>query len=107
MRALLEKRSQNVENGEIPYNFVRGKRVKRLYVDEALRARLVSGELAIAEVYGLHHILDEAALAELLELLPETFVHRHGDEGTEDAQAPTEDVQDDYDGFEVPDDIVW
>ncbi len=103
VRALLEKRSQNVENGEIPYNFVRGKRVKRLYVDEALRARLVSGELAIAEVYGLHHILDEPALAELRELLPETFVHRHGDE----AAPAAEDAQDDYDGFDVPDDIVW
>ncbi len=103
VRALLEKRALNVDNGEIPYNFVRGKRVKRLYVDEGLRARLVGGELVIAEVYGLHHILDEAALAELLGLLPETFVHRHGDDAGEAAA----EAADDYEGFEVPDDIVW
>ena len=104
VRGLLEQRALNVDNGEIPYNFVRGKRVKRLYVDEGLRGRLVSGELVIAEVYGLHHILDGAGLAALLELLPETFVHRHGDDAGESG---AEDAASDYQGFEVPDDIVW
>lgn len=104
VRALLEERALTAPEGEVPYNFVRGKRVKRLYVDEPLRARLLAGELVVAEVYGLHHVIDQKTLAELIVLLPETFVHRHGDEP---APAPDGEGEGDYSGYEVPDDLVW
>ena len=96
MRALLAEHQLNDPDGQVPYSFVRGSRVKRIYVNEDLRRRLLAAEIVVAEVYSSHYLLEPEPLARLTELLPETFVHRadaHGAEGEDE--------------HPVPDDLIW
>jgi uncharacterized protein YaiL (DUF2058 family) len=105
VRTLVGQRSLNVEGAETPYNFLRGKRVKRLYVTDEQRTALLAGQLVIVEVYGLHHVVEPDALEALGALLPEVFVHRNGEHA--DAPGGAAEGVDDYAGYEVPDDLVW
>lgn len=102
VRKLVEANRLNDDNADVPFNFLRGKRIKRLYVTAEQRERLLAGELVIAGVEGSHHLLPAAAAEELLALVPNTFVHRAGaDSGGGSAEDP------DDEEHPVPDDITW
>ena len=86
---------------DTPFHFPRGDRLKRLYVSEDQRRRLVSGELAIVGFRGRHHLVPRSSGERVRELRPEVFVFiASGDDGTPEAEAG-------YEGYEVPDELVW
>lgn len=102
IRKLVDTHRLNDADAEVPFNFLRGKRIKRLYVTAEQRERLLNDELVIAGVEGNHHLLPAGVVGELLELAPSTFVHRAGGE-------PDDPGADESDRGEhpVPDDLTW
>ncbi|MDX1432756.1 MAG: DUF2058 family protein [Gammaproteobacteria bacterium] len=96
IEALVEQERLNDAAADVAYHFVKGKRIKRIYVTEAQRAQLGSGELVIAALEGNHHLMRAAAAEELKALAPQTTVC----ECTESDAGSSEE-------HPVPDDISW
>ncbi len=89
--------------GELDYAFPHEGRVKRILVDAAQRAQLASGALVIVRLGRGYELLPQAAAARLRERDPALIVvdHAHASEAPADAVVPG------YEGYEVPDDLVW
>ena len=105
IRRILDAEAEKAEpESDTPYHFVRGDRLKRLYVNADQRKRLVAGELAIVGFRGRHHLVPRRAGERVLELRPEVFVFiKTGGIG----EAATDATVDGYEGYEVPDSLVW
>lgn len=87
--------------GEVRYHFVRGTKVKRIYVDGAQQAALTKGTLCITEWEGAFHLIPADVADQILDRLPDTFVF------TAEPQASAPDPDDPYAAFPIPDDLVW
>lgn len=102
IRRILDNEAEKVEaEVDTPFHFPRGERLKRLYVSEDQRRRLAGGELAIVGFRGRHHLVPRPAGERVRELRPEVFVFI-SDRGT-----GADEVEEGYEGFEVPDELVW
>ena len=102
IRRILDTEAEKAEaESDAPFHFTRGDRVKRLYVSGDQRRRLSNGELAIVGFRGRHHLVPRAAGERVRELRPEVFVFiTVGEDG-----AGT--VEEGYEGYEVPDELMW
>jgi len=102
IRRILDTEAEKAGNDtDTPFHFPRGDRLKRLYVSEAQRRRLASGELAIVGFRGRHHLVPRTAGERVRELRSEVFVFIAS--GADAAQG----VEDGYEGYEIPDELVW
>src|SRR5690606_14466683 len=89
------------DDGE-PFHFQDGKHIKRLYVTAEQREKIIGGALVIAR-YGKGFALIPPAIAEKVrERDPQAVI----DLATA-TSAKSDDVDDAYKGFEVPDDLMW
>ena len=102
IRRILDTEAEKVEaETDTPFHFPRGERLKRLYVSEDQRRRITGGELAIVGFRGRHHLVPRLAGERVRELRPEVFVFiADGGSGAEEVEAG-------YEGYEVPDELVW
>ena len=102
IRRILDTGAEKIEaETDTPFHFARGDRVKRLYVSEDQRRRLVAGELAIVGFRGRHHLVPRPAGERVRELRREVFVFiAGGDDGADR-------VEEGYEGYEVPDELRW
>ena len=102
IRRILDTEAEKAEaEGDSPFHFPRGVRVKRLYVSGDQRRRLANGGLAIVGFRGRHHLVPRAAGERVRALRPEVFVFIASDEDGTGAAAEG------YEGYEVPDELVW
>ena len=102
IRRILDAEAEKAEpESDTPFHFIRGDRLKRLYVSADQRRRLTVGELAIVGFRGRHHLVPRRAGERVLELRPEVFVFIETGEAGADVAA------DGYEGYEVPDSLVW
>ena len=102
IRGILDTEAEKVEaETDIPFHFPRGERLKRLYVSEDQRRRLTGGELAIVGFRGRHHLVPRLAGERVRELRPEVFVFIAG------GGSGGDEVEEGYEGYEVPDELVW
>jgi uncharacterized protein YaiL (DUF2058 family) len=116
-RALIEKVEQKAKRAEIrqlvdqhklpkiqsdeSYNFVSGKKIKRMPVDAARRAQLVSGALVIVNCDGNYEIVP-GKIAERIRQRDPSIVLTHR------ADTPVvADPEDPYKDFVVLDDLLW
>ena len=86
---------------DTPFHFAREDRIKRIYVNEDQRRRLSDGELAIVGFGRRHLLLPRPAGERIRELRPEVFVFIASAESGSDV------VEEGYEGYEVPDCLVW
>ena len=100
IRELIQSGRLNHPDADVVYNFVKGKRIKRIYVTQAQRAQLTAGAIVIAALDGDHHLLPRPVAEQLLALAPQTVVCG----GAEGDGRPGEV---DGDQHPVPDDISW
>lgn len=102
IQELIQSERRNHDAAEIPYHFIKGKRIKRVYVTEPQRGELSAGTLVIAALEGNHHLLTPKAADRLLALAPQTVICS----GTEAEPEPdTADTGDEE--HPVPDDLTW
>jgi len=96
IQELVQSERLNDAQADVAYHFVKGKRIKRIYVTADQRAQLETGTIVIAALEGNHHLLTRQACEQLLSLAPQTVVC--GGESSSEA--------DDRE-HPVPDDINW
>lgn len=87
-------------SGETAYNFTFDKKIKTIYVREALRDHLIAGRLVIV------------AQDERFELVPRGIADKIAERNTDIIVKPAEtstplDEVDPYADFEIPDDLMW
>ena len=92
---LIEAERLNDAQAELAYHFVKGKRIKRIYVTADQRSRLGSGDIVVAALDGNHHLMTRAAAEQLLALAPHAVLCGGASSDAENEEHP------------VPDDIVW
>ena len=88
------------ESCEIVYNFEHNKKVRRIYVDEEMKQKIIAGKLGIARIEGRYELVP-ADIAEKIRQRNEKRLVIFSDE------QETKDKDDAYAGYEIPDDLVW
>jgi uncharacterized protein YaiL (DUF2058 family) len=84
------------------FNFVDGRKVRKIYANAELQARIVSGALTIVRCDGRYHLVPAEIGARIAEREPNAVVKLNQ---RMDQAAPAED--DPYKDFVVPDDLKW
>ena len=100
LRQLVEQhRLPKIETDE-HYNFTDGRKIRRVPVDAALRARILSGDLIVVRVEGTYELVP-AAVAERIRAFDTSALIP--------LDTPRGDAEQDerYKDFEVPDDLIW
>lgn len=101
-RQLVEQhRLPSVENGA-PYYFQDGVHIRRIDVDTGQRNQIVTGEVVIARLGSGFALLPSSAAARVRDRDPRAIV----DFDTSAARSNRNEA-DAYQGFEVPDDLIW
>lgn len=100
IRQLIEQNALPKADVDDYYNFLDGKRIRRIPVTAEQRQRLVAGELDIARCDGRYSLVPAAVAAKLRERDERSVMARPA------AETPA-DENDPYKDFVVPDDLMW
>ena len=103
IKQLVESNRIDHSNGEIGYQFVHNKKIKRLYVDAKQQRQLEIGLLSIVSL-GEQYELIPAAAAEKIRQRSEDTVVLLNEKGND---ISSEDDDEYYAQFKVPDDLMW
>jgi uncharacterized protein YaiL (DUF2058 family) len=103
IQELIKTERLNDAQAAVAYHFVKGKRIKRIYVTQDQHAQLTVGAIVVAALEGDNHLLTRSAADQLLALAPQTALC--GAAVAADGDATASDV--DGDTHPVPDDIMW
>jgi uncharacterized protein YaiL (DUF2058 family) len=100
IRQLIELNRVPREDGEAGYNFQDGTAIRKLFVSEAVRARLARGLLAIAR-FDDGYALIPSAVAEKIRQRDPSCIVSHASTRQENGEDDT------YADYQVPDDLMW
>jgi len=105
LKQLIQKNCQRTKvasDDDVPYNFVHGKKVKRIYITRDQQVMLSNGNLVIVNDDGRYHLLSKEVADRVRARDPKRIIAAHGDK-------PAEPGSDDeyYARFKVPDDLDW
>lgn len=103
IKQLIEVHRQARGNGEIPFNFVDGGKVKRLFVSDAVRGQITRGQLAIVKLEQQYELVPAEVAAKIRQRDAGTIVL---DNGSAETTEPTT-KDDPYAAYQVPDDLLW
>lgn len=107
VRQLIETNAMPRDRGEVGYNFVVDKKVKKIYVTDEMQERLSRGLYAIgilsltedAEVFA---VIPAPVAKKIEERIPEAVVIHDNS-----AEELTSEEEGWYKDFEIPDDLMW
>ena len=82
-RQLIETNRLNIEDYDEPYHFVLGKKIKKLYVNEAIAKKLSFGQLAIVKLDDHFEIVPAKVAQKIADRDQDSLVllHSHQDQG--------------------------
>jgi uncharacterized protein YaiL (DUF2058 family) len=115
LRQLIRQHDQRTpaHDDDVPYNFVHGKRIKRIYVTREHQAALSRGTLVIVNDEGRYHLVADAVAERIRARDPKRIIAAHGSShgashgaSGDDAAQPNPDDEY-YAKFQVPDDLDW
>ena len=101
LRELADKHKQNDPAAEVAYHFLHGERIKRVYVTEAQRKALATGDLALVHFRNRSFLVPLPVGEEIAALDPAALVNTKAESG----EVPSS--EDPYKDFPVPDDLMW
>lgn len=99
IKTLIEEVQIKEFAGETVYRFTLQNRIRELHVAETIRTQLVEGSLTITRLNGTTRLVPSDAVAKIQALNPDWAIVS--------STSTSSDIEDGYDEFPVPDDIVW
>ncbi|MDB9973268.1 DUF2058 domain-containing protein [Oceanospirillaceae bacterium] len=102
VKQIVERCRLDLTGGEVSYNFVDGKVIKKLYVDAMQQAALSRGSLVIVGLDETYYVVPANVAVRIEERSSDTVIIRA--ESAADAVAPEDDPYADY---VIPDDLMW
>ncbi len=100
-----DQRVKKSSDDDVPYNFVHGKRVKRIYVPPAQREQISRGQLVIVNNDGNYHLLPQKAAEKIRQRDAKRIIVAN--DGSAGSNAASDSDDDYYAQFQVPDDLDW
>lgn len=85
---------------EIIYNFEHNKKVRRIYVDEEMKQKIIAGKLFIARIEGRYELVPEDIAEKIRKRNEKRLVIFSDDSEIKDKDDP-------YADYEIPDDLMW
>lgn len=101
VRQLLKQHSLERQQGEIPYQFVHLKKIKKIYISEAMQSDMNRGQVAIVDFDKAYHVLPLVIAEKIAERLPDAVIFLN----QQPEDKPGED--DPYADYQIPDDLIW
>lgn len=101
IRQLIETNRLDRARGETSYQFVDGKKIKKILVDDTMVDQLSRGRLAIVALGDSYEVVPDRVARKIMERDESAVVSLHErkqDDAGED---------DPYAGYEIPDDLMW
>lgn len=86
--------------GDIPFNFTDGTRIKRLYLKREIQEQVINGSLCIVRQGGRYHLVRPDAAEMIRERNAASVI-------TIGCSTETPDADDSYADYKVPDDLIW
>ena len=99
-----DQRTKVNDDEAVPYNFVHGKKIKKIFVTKPQLEALSNGSLFVVNNNGLYHFVDEKVAKQIEQRDPKRIIVAHKDE--EKSVEPGSD-EEFYAKFVVPDDLDW
>ena len=99
-----DERTKVSDDEAVPYNFVHGKKIKKIFVNKVQLDALSAGRLVVVNNNGLYHFVSAKVAKQIEERDPRRIIVAHGRD-----EKPLEPGSDEefYAKFEVPDDLDW
>ena len=97
-----DQRAKTVSDDDVPYNFVHGKKIKKIHVPAAQRDQLSNGSLVIVNNDGLYHLVSKSVAEQISARDPGRIILSQ--KGQTDSSTADDDY---YAKFKVPDDLDW
>lgn len=101
IRQLIETNRLDRSRGETSYQFVDGKKIKKILVDDTMVDQLSRGRLAVVRQGEYYDIVPEKVARKIMERDAAAVIVLH-DRKQDDAGE-----DDPYAGYEIPDDLMW
>ena len=101
IRQLIETNRLDRSRGETSYQFVDGKKIKKILVNEQMVDQLSRGRLAIVALGDNYEIVPDRVARKIMERDESAIISMH-DRKRDDAGE-----DDPYAGYEIPDDLMW
>jgi len=102
IRQLVETNRLDRSRGETSYQFVDGKKIKKILVDDTMVDQLSRGRLAVVRLDENYDVVPEKVARKIMERDEGAVVVLH------DRNHQTDKDEDDpYAGYEIPDDLMW
>ena len=102
IKQLVADHRQPKGDGDVPYNFTDGTRIRRIYISEALRTQITRGVMAIVKSAGQYEVVP-VEIAEKIRQRNERCVILLDTEPSHSNDA----ADDPYADYKVPDDLIW
>jgi len=100
IKQIVETHRLTDTEGDIPFNFTDGSRIKRLYLKREIQEQVINGTLSIVRQGGRYHLLRPDAAEMIRERNAASVISLStGAEAT--------DADDPYADYKVPDDLIW
>lgn len=98
-----DRRPKTERDDDVPYNFLHGKKIKRIWIRKEQQAELADGRLVIINDDGRYHMVPAEVAEKIRTRDPKRIIAAH------DPNAAPEPGSDDeyYAKFKVPDDLDW
>ena len=99
-----DQRTKVSDDDAVPYNFLHGKKIKKIFVNKVQLDALSVGRLVVVNNNGLYHFVSAKVAKQIEERDPRRIIVAH----TRDEKPPEPGSDDEfYAKFEVPDDLDW
>jgi len=85
---------------DIAYNFEHQKKVKKIYINEDMKQKIVKGKLGIARIEGVYELVPLSVAEKIKQRNEKRVVIFEAEEKSKDEDDP-------YADYEVPDDLIW
>jgi len=93
------------EDCDIIYNFEHQKKVRRIYVNQEMKQKIIQGKLGIARIEGRYELVPET-IAEKIQQRNGKRIVIFNETSALDSQEKT-DENDPYSKYQIPDDLIW
>ncbi len=100
IKTIIEAEKIDNTTGESSHSYVVGKRIKQMFVSDAIREKLVDGSLVITRLNGATYLVPAQTGEKVQALNPEWVVITPSSDNQSDDD-------EDYADYQVPDDLKW
>lgn len=101
IRQLVETNRLDRSRGETSYQFVDGKKIKKILVDDTMVDQLSRGRLAVVRLDENYDVVPEKVARKIMERDEGAVIVLH------DRKQDDQGEDDPYAGYEIPDDLMW